>query len=437
MSPLFSKGRTIKRKPVFVSSRSPVDMSRVATIILSGGEGKRLFPLTSTRCKPAISFGGRYRLIDIPLSNSIHSGCLKIFVVTQFLSSSLNNHICKTYHPGNYGSGFIELLSAEQKPTHKNWFQGTADAVRQNLEYFIETPADYFLILSGDQLYNINFQEMMRFARATRAELVVAALPIDENNAKRMGLLKINGKKAITDFIEKPQEKEILDQYRISDSPNTYLGSMGIYLFKRETLFRLLKEDSRDDFGKHLIPTQVAKGNTYAYTHQGYWEDIGTIDSYYHANIALTQPNAQFNWYDEGSPIFTTHHNLPGPRISCKQLSHSIICEGAIVEANHVENSILGARTVVKKGSVIKDSYIIGNDNYHARIKNAHLPETHSIGEQCVISRAIIDKHVSIGNRVQLINKDNLTHYDGKDVYIRDGIIIVTHGASIPDDFSL
>lgn len=424
MNIISPNGRMIKRKPVSISSDT-VDMSRVATIILSGGEGKRLFPLTSTRCKPAISFGGRYRLIDIPLSNSIHSGCLKIFVLTQFLSSSLNQHILKTYHPGNYSAGFIQLLSAEQKPTQQNWFQGTADAVRQNLEYFKETSADYFLILSGDQLYNINFQEMMRFARSTKASLVVAALPVDESNAKRMGLLKINRKKQIVDFYEKPQDKAILDQYRVAD--NTYLGSMGIYLFKRETLFHLLRQDPREDFGKHLIPTQVQQGGVYAYQHQGYWEDIGTIESYYHANMALTQIDAKFNWYDEKSPIFTTHHNVPGPRISCQNLSNSIICEGAIVEASHVENSILGVRTVVKKGTTIKNTYIIGNDNY----------APHHIGENCVISRAIIDHHTSIGNQVQLINKDNLTHYDGNGVCIRDGIIIVPHGAAIPDGFVL
>ncbi len=318
-----------------------IDMSKVATIILGGGEGTRLFPLTTTRCKPAISFGGKYRLIDIPLSNSINSKCLKIFVITQFLSTSLHKHISNTYHPGNYNTGFIELLSVEQKPKNKNWFLGTADAVRQNLEYFVDIPVDYFLILSGDQLYNMDFQGMMQFAKETHADLVIATIPIKEDDAKRMGILKIDETHAITDFSEKPQEKKVLNSFKVKDSllenlnlesqdEPYYLGSMGIYLFKREVLFRLLETNTKEDFGKHLIPAQVQKGKTYAYLYNGYWEDIGTILSYYQANMALTAHNPQFKLHDELNPIFTTHQNLPGPKIFNTKVDNSIISDGSI-----------------------------------------------------------------------------------------------------------
>jgi glucose-1-phosphate adenylyltransferase len=412
------------------------DMGKVATIILGGGEGTRLFPLTTTRCKPAISFGGKYRLIDIPLSNSINSKCLKIFVITQFLSTSLHQHINKTYHPGNYNTGFIELLSVEQKPKNKTWFLGTADAVRQNLEYFIDIPVEYFLILSGDQLYNMDFSELVRFAKTTKADLVVAATPVLEDDAKRMGILKIDDNFKVVDFSEKPQDKAQLKPFKMENIDNQYLGSMGIYLFKRETLFKLLETDSREDFGKHLIPAQVTKGNTYAYIFDGYWEDIGTINSYYLANMAITTQNPKLKLHDENNPIFTTHQNLPSPKISDTQITNSIISDGCIIDAASINHSIIGYRTVIKKGTIIKDSYIIGNDYYISPFPQEN-EKTVSIGKNCVIQKAIIDKHVHIGNNVQLINKSNLTTYNSDDIYIRDGIIIVTRGASLPDGFIL
>ncbi len=413
-----------------------IDTSRVATIILSGGEGTRLFPLTTTRCKPAISFGGKYRLIDIPLSNSINSKCLKIFVISQFLSTSLHQHISKTYHPGNYNTGFIELLSVEQKPKNKNWFLGTADAVRQNLEYFLDIPVDYFLILSGDQVYNMDFQEMLRFAKITNADLVIAAKHVrDENDAKRMGILKIDQSNQITDFIEKPEKPEVLETFKTSF--DSYLGSMGIYLFKREVLFKLLECDSREDFGKHLIPTEIKNGKTFAYLYDGYWEDIGTVGSYYHANMALTESTPKFNLYDENNPIFITHQNLPGPKIFNAKIDQSIISEGSIIEAASVTHSILGVRTVIKQGSVIKDSYIVGNDYYISPIPSEKNKKPFAIGCNTIITKAIIDKHVHIGNDVQLINKNNLLNYNSDDIYIRDGIIVVTRGALIPNGFIL
>lgn len=429
-------------------AKDPLDMDRVGTIILGGGQGTRLFPLTMTRCKPAVSFGGKGRLVDIPMSNAINSGCRKIFIVSQFLSSSLHQHIIRTYQQGSYSHGFIELLSAEQKPSPNGWFQGPADAVRENMEYFIETPVDYFLILSGDQLYNFDFRNLLQVAKTSDADLVVNTLLVNEKEAPRMGLVKIDEHHMITDFLEKPKNQAALEQMRVpksvihkmgkknSDEP-LYLGSMGIYLFKREALFRLLEQDRREDFGKHLIPTQVQNGNTVAYLFDDYWEDIGTIDSFYHANMALTKPEPEFNWYDEQNPIFTHHTHLPPAKIFGTYVNESLICDGSIVEADEVTGSILGFRSVIGKGTIIKDSYIMGNDFYEAPIPTKRLPENLHIGENCVIRKAIIDKHVSIGNDVHLVNKKGLIEYDSDDIYIRDGVIIVKRSAEIPDGFVL
>ncbi len=431
-----------------LAASTPVDMSRVAAIILGGGQGARLSPLTATHCKPAISFGGKYCLIDVPMSNAIHSGCLMIYIVTQFLSTSLHKHISSTYRSGTFSPGFIELLTAEQRPNEHSWFQGTADAVRQNINYFSEAPVDYFLILSGDQLYNMNFQNMVKFAKETNADLVVAALPVAEAEAKRMGLLKLNEDRSIVDFREKPQEKDVLDHMRIPeftlkqldpdfDKSRQYLGSMGIYLFKRKALLDLLKTDPREDFGQHLIPTKVSQGGVAAYLYDGYWEDIGTIESFFKANIALTAPNPLFNCYDDKKPIFSMHLHLPPPKIFNTQVHHAIICEGSVVEGAEIINSILGPRTSIKSGSVVRNSYVMGNDFYNPPIHTERLPARLVIEENCILDHVILDKHVWIGKNVKLINKNRLKRYDGDGVYIRDGIIIVTRGAHVPDRFVL
>ena len=423
-------------------------MSRTAAIILGGGQGSRLFPLTLWRCKPAMHFGGHYRLIDVPISNAINSGCNKIYVITQYLSTSLHQHIFKTYRCDSFTSGFLELLPAEEKHQNRSWFAGTADAVRQNIDYFIDSPVDYFLILSGDQLYNMDFQEMLHFAKQSQADLVIATLPVRENEAKRMGVLQVNEDDFIIDFKEKPQDKALLNRLQLSDQQRQkfkvdpdhsqhYLGSMGIYLFKRETLLELLQTNSGEDFGKHLIPTQVAKGKCAAYVCEGYWEDIGTIGSYYNANLALTEARPKFNCYDEARPIFSNHSHLPGAIIADAHVKNSIICDGSIVEADEVSNSILGRRSIIHKGAIIRDSYLMGNEYFSPRSPSSRLPEQFHIGENCIIRKSIIDMHVRIGRGVQLINKNNLDNYDGDNIYIRDGIIVVSRGASIPDGFIL
>lgn len=421
------------------------DMKSVATIILGGGRGTRLFPLTKWTSKPALCYGGRYRLIDIPISNALNSGCHQIYIITQFLSTTLHQHIFKTYRMSSFSSGCIELLSTEERHHDKIWFQGTADAVRQNLDYLLNTSADYFLILSGDQIYNMDFLDMLHFAHKTDADLVIAALPIDEHNAKRMGVLQVDDNDFIILFKEKPQKKAEIDimrlarplEHNLSHCSQDILGSMGIYLFKRQALINLLLQDPREDFGKHLIPTKVAEGNTAAYIYHGYWEDIGTIESFHKANLALTQNRPLFDCYNEAKCIYTSPTHLAGAKICGTMVKSSIICEGSIVEADEITHSILGPRTVVKPGSIIRDTYIMGNDSYMPQLKSEKMPDQFQIGENCIIQKAIVDKCTCIGNGVQLINKNKRQHYDHELLYIRDGIIVIPRGTTIPDGFIL
>lgn len=437
------------RSTAFPQYTFPLDMSSITTIVLGGGRGTRLFPLTQRRCKPALSFGGRFHLIDVPISNAINSGCKKIYIITQFLSSSLHQHIFKTYRHGFYLDGFIEMLPAEEKPSHKEWFQGTADAVRQNLHYLQETPAEYFLILSGDQLYRLNFQHLLQFAKETDADVVIASIPCSKEAAKRMGILKIDSHHFITEFSEKPQNETLLKRLIYSQKHQSegtqaeetkncpYLGSMGIYLFKRKALFDLLIEDKREDFGKHLIPTIVAQGKAAAFIFQGYWEDVGTIRSFYEANMALTQEKPPFDCYNEIQPIFSDLPHLPGARISHGNIRSSIICEGCLVEAKKIHYSILGPRSVIKKGTVIENSYLMGNTFYTPPTGIQCLPRNLCIEEDCYIRSAILDENVHLGRGVKLLNEKGLQNYDGEEIFIRDGIIVVPRGVSLPDNFIL
>ncbi|MBB64245.1 MAG: glucose-1-phosphate adenylyltransferase [Waddliaceae bacterium] len=422
-------------------------MRRVASVILGGGQGTRLFPLTLTRCKPAISFGGRYRLIDVPVSNSLNSNIDKIFIITQFLSSSLHQHVFQTYHFDSFSQGFIELLSAEVKPSQQSWYQGTADAVRQNLNYLIEAPVDYFLILSGDQLYNFDFRAMLHFAKTTDADLTLAALPIPASQAKRLGVLSIDKNYRVVDFAEKPQEEEVLKRLELPpelmeqlgsklSNDDKWLGSMGIYLFKRKVLLDLLTQDDRVDFGKHLIPTQLKKGNVACYLYDGYWEDIGTIQSFFEANLDLARSTPKFDCYNENNRIYSSQHDLPGPKIHNTLVKDAIICEGSVIRASELDTVVLGQRTVIDEGTVVRDAIIMGNDFYEPSLHQLnHLPNRLSIGKNCKIEKAIIDKNVHIGDNVTLVNKAGHETYNGNNVYVRDGITIVTRGTHLPDNF--
>ena len=423
---------------------------QVATIVLAGGQGTRLHPLTIHHSKPAISYGGRYRLIDIPISNSINSDFRQIFVIAQYLSGELQHHINQTYHFDSFNPGSVDVLTPqENEKGEKQWFLGTADAVRKNLPIILKSSADYFLILSGDQLYNIDFQSMVSFAIGNQADLTIAALPVLEKDAKRMGLLKINEANQVIDFVEKPNQKEILDQFllpkdffkreKIDEPPDPfYLGSMGIYVFKRKILIQLLQQDQREDFGHHLIQTAVQKKKTFAFLYHGYWEDIGTVASYYKANLILTEDEKKLDTYDENHPIFTRATYLPGPKIKCTKITDSIICEGSIIEAEEITHCVIGLRSYIKKGTILRDTVMLGNHFYMPPTQDDK-PIAHDfwVGENCLIEKAIIDEHVQIGNHVKLINEQKLETYDHGGIFIRDGIIIVTAGTCIPDHFTL
>jgi glucose-1-phosphate adenylyltransferase len=419
-----------------------VDMSLVDCLALCGGQGSRLFPLTQARSKPGVAFGGYYRLVDIALSNALSARCRKIYVLTQCFASSLHQHIYKAYSTNPTVAHTIEILTAEQRMDQQCWYRGTADAVRQNIATLKESPARYFLIICGDQVYHLDFARMVRVAQKRDADLLIASVLVNETDASRFGVMKVNERHAIKDFCEKPREPRILKRFvcpqRIVDAikPGSegpfYIGSMGIYLFKREALFQLLEDDLREDFGKHLIPTQLDKGSCHSYIYDGYWEDIGTIASFYHTNLALTRQEPPFSWYTDNPVLRSLRQSLPPAKILQANVNHSLICDGAIVEADQVTNSILGPRTIVNHGSVIQDSYVIGNDTY---CNSDGQPL--AIGRGCHLRRVILDHNVSLGAGVVLTNQNQLHEYNGDGVFIRDGIIIVTRGTHLPDGFTL
>ncbi|MCC6128056.1 MAG: glucose-1-phosphate adenylyltransferase [Chlamydiae bacterium] len=424
--------------------------AQVATVILAGGQGTRLYPLTLNHCKPAVSYGGRYKLIDGPISNSLNSDFRQIFILAQHLSGELQHHINQTYHFDPYHPGSVDVLTPERTNEGEiDWFKGSADAVRKSLPHLLRSSADYFLILCGDQLYNINFQGMLEFAIKTDADVTIAALPVKEKEARRMGLLQIDDRYRIHTFYEKPNLEEVMSAFVLPKTfyeknslkepgQRHFLGSMGIYIFKRDALVSLLREDLGEDFGKHTLYTAVKSRNVFAFVYDGYWEDIGTVAAYYEANLILTHSDQGLNTYDERNPIYTRPSYLPGPKIQSTKVVQSIICEGCIIEAAEIIHSIIGVRSHIKKGTIIKDSVLMGNHFYMPPL-HEDKPLSHDfwIGENCLIEKAIIDEHVRIGNNVRLVNKDAKTHFDGDKIFIREGIIIVTAGAHIPDNFFL
>lgn len=413
------------------------DNDKVACIIMAGGKGTRLFPLTKNRCKPAVGFGGHYRLIDVPISNALNAQMRHIFVISQYFSSNLNNHIKETYRLDPYHAHELHLLNPEEQGDERIWYEGTADSVRKNLDNILKYPIEYFCILSGDQLYNMDLQAMLAFARAKDADLTIATLPVPKECASRMGLLKIDNDYSIKEFIEKPEDPT---PYQVSDEfmnkrklKHPYLASMGIYVFKRDALIDLLASDTREDFGKHIIPTQMARGNVAAFLYDGYWEDIGTVESYYRANLDLIRDELGLNLYDEEAPIFCQSPSLPSPRLVNANVEHSVVCNGAVIDAGRICHSVVGLRSIIGEGSSIEHSILLGNNYYIDPLDETK----YEIGKNCTIIKAIIDENVKIGDNVKLVNKDNHQTYDGEGVYIRDGLIIVTSGTHLPDGFEL
>jgi glucose-1-phosphate adenylyltransferase len=418
----------------------------VVAVILGGGAGTRLSPLTSSRSKPAVPIAGKYRLVDIPISNCINSNINRMFVLTQFNSASLNKHIKNTYHFSAFSTGFVDILAAEQTPDNPGWFQGTADAVRQSLRHIGNLEFDYVLILSGDQLYQMDFAEMLAAHKAKKADLTIATIPVDERDAPEFGIMKTNEENLITSFIEKPS-KDVLGDW-VSDTGEqmkaqgkNYLASMGIYIFNRKVLFDFLQNVHPDatDFGKEIIPDSIANYTVTSFQYEGYWTDIGNIYSFYEANLALTQEIPPFNLFDNNKTVYTRPRMLPPAKISGTTLEKTVIAEGCIIHASRIENSVVGIRARIGHGTTINSAYIMGNDYYETIEEMAdnlskRIPKI-GIGERSFIKDAIIDKNCRIGDDVKIMGGKDKPSADHKLYTIKDGIVVVKKGAVIPNGF--
>jgi glucose-1-phosphate adenylyltransferase len=414
--------------------------SKVISIVLGGGQGTRLFPLTATRSKPAVPIAGKYRLVDIPISNCLHAGIDRIFVLTQFNSASLNKHIKNTYHFSSFSDAFVDILAAEQTPSNIGWFQGTADAVRQSLHHLSVHEFDYVLILSGDQLYQMDFEEMINEHIAKKAEISIATIPVHANDVPGFGILQTNEESVITDFVEKPKtDFEYLQSdvsAEMAAQGRFYLASMGIYIFNRKTLYELLQGNEHPDFGKEIIPQSIKTHKVLSYQYEGYWTDIGTIPSFFDANLGLTDDIPQFNLFGKNH-IFTRTRMLPPSKISGTTLEKAFISDGCIIAAKRITRSIIGIRTRIGEGADIENCYVMGSDNYQTleqmdEAKAAGTPVM-GIGSGCCIKNAIIDKNAYIGNNVMINCNKKLENGDYGAYTVQDGIVVVKKRAVIPD----
>ncbi|MEY4430278.1 MAG: hypothetical protein RLZZ533_214 [Cyanobacteriota bacterium] len=427
-------------------------MKRVLAIILGGGAGTRLYPLTKMRAKPAVPLAGKYRLIDIPISNCINSGINKMYVLTQFNSASLNRHLTQSYNlSAGFGQGFVEVLAAQQTPESPSWFEGTADAVRKYQWLFQEWDVDHYLILSGDQLYRMDYSAFVDHHISTGADVSIGALPVDAEQAEGFGLMHTNDHGRIQEFREKPKGEALkamwVDTSRLGLNADEalkrpYLASMGIYVFSRDTLFDLLaKNPTATDFGKELIPASLQRGDhLQSYLFDDYWEDIGTIGAFYEANLALTaQPNPAFSFYDEKFPIYTRPRYLPPSKMLDTQVTESIIGEGSMLKACSIHHCVLGVRSRVEDEVVLQDTLVMGNDFFESSEERAVLRERGGtplgVGRGTTVKRAILDKNVRIGRDVSIVNKDRVEEADRPELgfYIRNGIVVVVKNATIPD----
>lgn len=412
-------------------------------VILGGGQGTRLYPLTKERSKPAVPIAGKYRLVDIPISNCLNSSIRRIYVLTQFNSASLNRHIKNTYNFDVFSSGFVDILAAEQTPQSKNWYQGTADAVRQSLHHMANHRHEHVLILSGDQLYQMDYRKMLQQHTSTDADLTVATIPVVNEDATGFGIMKTNKDGLIENFVEKPSMDE-LDQWK-SDMPEkfksrgrVYLASMGIYIFKKEILNRLFdNHPEATDFGKEIIPEAINKDFRVAsYEFDGYWTDIGTVKSFFEANLELTDDLPRFNLYDNEDFIYTRARMLPASKLSGTTFDHSVLAEGCLIEASRIERSVIGIRSRIGKGATIERSIIMGNDYFQSQEEIESGTEENpamAIGQRCFISNAIIDKNCRIGNDVRIAGGDHLEDGDYGQYHVVDNIVIIPKGSVIPD----
>ncbi|MFC4722785.1 glucose-1-phosphate adenylyltransferase [Geojedonia litorea] len=415
---------------------------KVISIILGGGQGSRLYPLTESRSKPAVPIAGKYRLVDIPISNCINSDIKRMFVLTQFNSASLNKHIKNTYHFSFFSSAFVDVLAAEQTMTSGDWFQGTADAVRQSMHHFLNHDFEYALILSGDQLYQMDFNHMLNKHIASGAEISIATIPVNAKEATSFGILKANEESIITSFIEKPAAELLPDWVSgVSDdmksSGREYLASMGIYIFNKDLLVELMKDKSTNDFGKEIIPQSIEKHKTLSYQFEGYWTDIGNIDSFFEANLGLTDNIPKFNLYDKSRRIYTRARMLPTSKISGTHLDKAVVAEGCIIHAAKIEKSVIGVRSRIGKESTVINTYMMGCDYYETleEIENYKISILMGIGERCFIKNTIIDKNCRIGDDVRINGGPHLKDTETDTYAVREGIVVIKKGAVIKSGF--
>lgn len=410
-------------------------------IVMGGGAGTRLFPLTKDRAKPAVPLAGKYRIVDIPISNCINSGVRQVYVLTQYNSASLNRHIARTYKFDQFTRGFVEVLAAQQTQDGERWYQGTADAVRQNLRYFTENNYDYYMILSGDQLYRMDFREVMAQHIKTKAELTIATLPVNAQDATSLGIMKTDATGRIHEFVEKPKDPEILktlqmppetlSELGLSPDEPRYQASMGIYVFNRQALIDSLDNDCMD-FGKHIIPSALKKYNVHAFNFQGYWEDIGTIRSFFQANLDLCKLVPQYDFFDSVAPIFTHARILPATKINGANIKEALISDGCIITDAHVETAVIGVRSIIETGSTLREVVIMGADYYAGAAGTDPHKAPPGIGRNCRIERTIIDKNVHIGDNVVITPDGKPENMDSELFHIRDGIVVIPKDTVIP-----
>ena len=420
---------------------------KIVAVIMGGGQGVRLFPLTKDRCKPAVPIGGRYRLIDIPISNSINSGLKKINILTQFNTSSLHRHIERTYRFDNFSDGFCTIRSAEQTTENTNWYQGTADAVRQNLRYILAFDSEYVLILSGDQLYRMNYMDLAEFHIERKADVTICVNPVARDRAKHMGLLHVDDNLKIKDFVEKPKEDELLDKMKTDpemlarfgftvNEDRNYMANMGIYFFNADVLKRILLGNSMVDFGREVMPSNIEHFKMFAFPFTGFWEDLGTIDAFYKVNMSLLDRNPEFNFFDPSAPIYTRPRFLPPTKIMQCTIDHSLVSEGGFLEQCVIHRCLLSDRCVIRNNSVLRDVFMMGADfmegkNEREENRRKDIPDI-GVGQDCLIERVIIDKGARIGSGVRIRRHENEPDRDGEFYYIRDGITIIPRRAIVP-----
>ncbi len=426
-------------------TRMSPNTSKVLSVIMGGGQGLRLFPLTRDRAKPAVPLAGKYRLVDIPISNCINSNLRRVYLLTQFNSASLHRHISQSYKFDQFTGGFVEILAAEQTFGDTSWYQGTADAVRKNLTHFLNHDFDYLLILSGDQLYRMDFRSIVSQHIETAADVTIATIPVRRPEAQSLGIMQINSERRITRFVEKPKEPAVLDSLRlerdwydeleVQGQDEFFLASMGIYVFNREVLLKLLDNDFTD-FGKHIIPDAINSHRVFSYVFQGYWEDIGTIRSFFEANLDLVSELPRFNFFDMSAPIFTRPRFLPASKINGAEINHAIISDGCIINHAKINHSLVGIRSTVSEGCELTRTILLGSDYYESdssiqQNEAKSIPRI-GIGRNTRVENAIIDKNARIGENCVLSPAGKPENMDHGLYYIRDGIIIIPKNGVIP-----